>query len=128
MNISELNHENWLIFAIRNYNNPLSVTYSDFEEDLKRFKYIKRLLRRYETTGELKTHLILNHVIVLYNVFDDAATPLLFYRVEATYWSIIKAFMLFLNRLPPKLNEDVDEECLKPVSYTHLTLPTTPYV
>ena len=113
MNISELNHENWLIFAIRNYNNPLSVTYSDFEEDLKRFKYIKRLLRRYETTGELKTHLRLNHVIVLYNVFDDAATPLLFYRVEATYWSIIKAFMLFLNRLPPKLNEDVDEECLK---------------
>ena len=113
MNISELNHENWLIFAIRNYNNPLSVTYSDFEEDLKRFKYIKRLLRRYETPGELKTHLILNHVIVLYNVFDDAATPLLFYRVEATYWSIIKAFMLFLNRLPPKLNEDVDEECLK---------------
>ena len=113
MNISELNHENWLIFAIRNYNNPLSVTYSDFEEDLKRFKYIKRLLRRYETTGELKTHLILNHVIVLYNVFDEAATPLLFYRVEATYWSIIKAFMLFLNRLPPSLKGDVDEECLK---------------
>ena len=113
MNISELNQENWLIFAIKNYNNPLSVTYSDFEEDLKRFKYIKRLLRRYETTGELKTHLILNHVIVLYNVFDDAATPLLFYRVEATYWSTIKAFMLFLNRLPPKLNEDVDQECLK---------------
>ena len=113
MNISELNQENWLIFAIKNYNNPLSVTYSDFEEDLKRFKYIKRLLRRYETTGELKTHLILNHVIVLYNVFDEAATPLLFYKVEATYWSIIKAFMLFLNRLPPKLNEDVDEECLK---------------
>ena len=113
MNISELNQENWLIFAIKNYNNPLSVTYSDFEEDLKRFKYIKRLMRRYESTGELKTHLILNHVIVLYNVFDDAATPLLFYRVEATYWSIIKAFMLFLNRLPPKLNEDVDEECLK---------------
>ena len=113
MNISELNQENWLIFAIKNYNNPLSVTYSDFEEDLKRFKYIKRLLRRYETTGELKTHLILNHVIVLYNVFDEAATPLLFYKLEEAYWSIIKAFMLFLNRLPPKLNEDVDEECLK---------------
>ena len=113
MNISELNQENWLIFAIKNYNNPLSVTYSDFEEDLKRFKYIKRLLRRYETTGELKTHLILNHVIVLYNVFDEAATPLLFYKIEATYWRQIKAFMLFLNRLPLKLNEDVDAECLK---------------
>ena len=113
MNISELNQENWLIFAIKNYNNPLSVTYSDFEEDLKRFKYIKRLMRRYESTGELKTHLILNHVIVLYNVFDEAATPLLFYKLEETYWSVIKAFMLFLDRLPPVLTKDVDEECLK---------------
>ena len=113
MNINELTPDNWLFFAIQNYNNPSSVTYSDFEEDLKRFKYLKRLLRRYETTGELKAHLILNHVIVLYNVFGDAATPLLFYKVEATYWSVIKAFMLFLNRLPPVLNKDVDEECLK---------------
>lgn len=113
MNITELTPDNWLFFAIQNYNNPSSVTYSDFEEDLKRFKYLKRLLRRYETTGELKTHLILNHVIVLYNVFDDAATPLLFYKVEATYWSVIKAFMLFLNRLPPSLNGDADKECLK---------------
>ena len=113
MNFSELTHDNWLFFAIQNYNNPSSVTYSDFEEDLKRFKYIKRLLKRYETTGELKTHLILNHVIVLYNVFGDAATPLLFYKTEPTYSSQIKAFMLFLNRLSPLLNEDVDEECLK---------------
>ena len=113
MNIRELDHENWLFFAIQNYNNPSSVTYSDFEEDLKRFKYINRLLRRYKMTNELKTHLILNHVIVLYNVFGDAATPLLFYKVEATYWSIIKAFMLFLDRLPPELNEEVDKECLK---------------
>ena len=113
MKITELTPDNWLFFAIQNYNNPSSVTYSDFEEDLKRFKYIKRLFKRYETTGELKTHLILNHVIVLYNVFGDAATPLLFYKVEATYWSIIKAFMLFLDRLPPELNEEVDKECLK---------------
>ena len=68
MNFDELTPDNWLFFAIQNYNNPSSVTYADFEEDLKRFKYIKRLLKRYETTGELKTHLILNHVIVLYNV------------------------------------------------------------
>ena len=113
MNITELTPDNWLFFAIQNYNNPSSVTYSDFEEDLKRFKYIKRLFKRYETTGELKTHLILNHVIVLYNVFDEAATPLLFYKLEEAYWSVIKAFMLFLDRLPPVLNEDVDEECLK---------------
>jgi hypothetical protein len=113
MLINELTPENWLFFAIQNYHNPSSVTYSDFEEDLKRFKYIKRLLKRYSTTGELKTQLIINHIIILYNVFDEAATPLLFYKIEATYWSQIKAFMLFLNRLPPLLNKDVDEECLK---------------
>ena len=113
MNITELTPDNWLFFAIQNYDNPSSVTYKDFEEDIKRFKYIKRLLKRYGTTGELKTHLILNHVIVLYNVFDDAATPLLFYKTEATYWRQIKAFMMFLNRLPPLLTTDVDEECLK---------------
>lgn len=113
MLINELTPENWLFFAIQNYHNPSSVTYSDFEEDLKRFKYIKRLLKRYSTTGELKTQLIINHIIILYNVFDEAATPLLFYKIEATYWSQIKAFMLFLNRLPPSLNKDVDEECLK---------------
>ena len=101
------------MFAIKHYDNPTSVTYEDFEEDLNRFKYIKRLFKRYETTGELKTHLILNHIILIYNAFGDAATPLLFFRIEATYWCIIKAFMLFLNRLPESLNKNIDQECLK---------------
>ena len=113
MLFDELTQDNWVMFAIKHYDNPTSVTYSDFEEDLNRIKYIKRLLRRYDTSGELKTHLILNHIIVMYNVFDDAATPLLFFKIEATYWSILKAFMLFLNRLPESLNENVHEECLK---------------
>jgi hypothetical protein len=52
-------------------------------------------------------------VIVLYNVFGEAATPLLFYKTEATYWHQIKAFMLFLNRLPPSMSKDADEECLR---------------
>ena len=89
MKFDELNQDNWTIFAIKNYDNPQSVTYSDFEEDIKKFKYIKRLFRRYETTGELKTHLILNHIILLYNVFGDAATPLLFYKIEENYWPVI---------------------------------------
>jgi len=113
MLFDELTQENWVMFAIKHYDNPTSVTYGDFEEDLNRIKYIKRLLRRHETTGELKTHLILNHVIVMYNVFDDAATPILFFKIEATYWPILKAFMLFLNRLPEKLHVNVDQECLK---------------
>ena len=113
MNLTELNPQNWIIFAIKHYHNPQSVTYGDFEEDLKRFKYIKRLLRRYETTGELRKHLILNHIILLYNVFGDAATPLLFYKIEVAYWPVIKSFMLFLNRLPESLNNDIDDFCLK---------------
>ncbi len=113
MKLDELNQDNWVIFAIKNYNNPQSVTYSDFEEDIKKFKYIKRLFRRFETTGELKQHLILNHIILLYNVFGDAATPLLFYKIEKNYWPVMKAFLLFLNRLPPSLNNDVNNECLK---------------
>tara|TARA_Y100000385_G_C13091020_1_gene638785 strand:+ start:69 stop:425 length:357 start_codon:yes stop_codon:yes gene_type:complete len=113
MIFDELTPENWLFFAIKHYDNPQSVTYADFEEDLNRIRYIKRLLKRFETSGELKTHLILNHIIVMYNVFGDAATPLLFYKTEATHWSYLKAFMLFLNRLPLTLNKDVNQECLK---------------
>jgi len=112
MIFDELTPENWIFFAIKHYNNPQSVTYSDFEEDLNRIRYIKRLFKRYESSGELKTHLILNHIIVMYNVFDDAATPLLFYKTEATHWSYLKAFMLFLERLPDSLNDNVNQECL----------------
>ena len=70
------------------------------EDDLKRIKYIKRLLKRYKNTGVLKTHLILNHLTVLFNVFDDAATPLLFYNLEEDLWPAIKSFLIFLNRVP----------------------------
>ena len=113
MNFNELTPDNWTLFAIKNYNNPQSVTYEDFEEDIKKFKYIKRLLRRHENTGELRKHLILNHIILLYNVFGDAATPLLFYKLEKNYWPVLKAFLLFLNRLPLSLNNDVNNDCLK---------------
>ena len=72
----------------------------DFEEDVKRFKYLKRLFRRYERTEVLNDRLILNHLIVLYNVFDKAATPLLFYKIDKEHWSILKTFLVFLNRMP----------------------------
>ena len=113
MRFDELNEDNYMMFAIKHYENPQAVTQEDFYEDLKKFKYIKRLLKRYQKSGELKSHLLLNHFICLYNVFDDAATPLLFHKIEATYWPIIKAFKLFLNRLPTTLDIEVDQECLK---------------
>ena len=89
----------------------------DFENDLKRIRYIKRLLKRYKSSGELKTHLILNHLIVLFNVFNDAAVPLLFYNLEEELWSPIKSFLVFLNRIPeyPRTQiHDIEEdnECL----------------
>ena len=117
MNFDELNQDNWLMFAIKNYDNPLSVTYEDFEEDLKRFKYIKRLLRRYETSGDFKVHLILNHIIILYNAFGDAATPLLFFKIDQELWSVLKTFLIFLGRIPehPKTSIHdipVDVTCL----------------
>ena len=78
MKFDELNENNYLLFAIKFYDNPQALTRDDFEDDLKRIKYIKRLLKRYKNTGELKVHLILNHLTVLFNVFDDAAVALLF--------------------------------------------------
>ena len=75
MRFDELNESNYLLFAIKFYDNPQSVTRDDFESDLKRIRYVKRLLKRYKNNGELKVHLILNHLIILFNVFNDAAVP-----------------------------------------------------
>ena len=118
MRFDELNESNYLLFAIKFYNNPQAVTRDDFEADLKRIRYIKRLLKRYKNTGELKVHLILNHLIILFNVFDDATVPLLFYHLEEELWPEIKSFLVFLNRLPEypktKINEiNLDENCFK---------------
>ena len=100
MKFTELNEDTYLLFAIKNYENPHYVTQDDFYCDLKRFKWIKRLLRRYKKKGELKTHLLINHFIVLYNVFGDAATPLLFYKIDREFWSTLKTFIVYLDRLP----------------------------
>ena len=83
MRFDELNENNYIMFAIKHYDNPHAVTQDDFYEDMKRFKWIKRLLKRYKSTGVLKTHLLINHFIILYNVFGEAfATPLLFYKID----------------------------------------------
>ena len=100
MIFNELNEDNFLLFAIKNYENPQAVTKEDFEKDLNHFKYIKRLLTRYKREGELKTHLLLNHFIILYNIFGEATTPMLFFKIEKDLWSSLKSFIIFLNRLP----------------------------
>ena len=80
MKFNELNDDNFLLFAIKHYDNPKARTKDDFFEYLKKFKYIKRLFIRYDKTKILKTHLLLNHIIVVYNIFGDAATPILFFK------------------------------------------------
>jgi hypothetical protein len=117
MLFNELNEDNFLLFAIKNYENPQAVTKEDFEKDLNHFKYIKRLLKRYRNTGELKTHLLLNHFIILYNIFGEATTPMLFFKIEKELWPSMKTFIIFLNKLPeyPKSsihNIQVDINCL----------------
>ena len=117
MIFNELNEDNFLLFAIKHYENPQAVTREDFDKDLNHFKYIKRLLKRYKNNGELKTHLLLNHFIILYNIFGEAATPMLFFKIEKELWSAVKSFIIFLNRLPeyPKSSihdVQVDLNCL----------------
>tara|TARA_B100002019_G_scaffold144747_1_gene124817 strand:+ start:550 stop:945 length:396 start_codon:yes stop_codon:yes gene_type:complete len=124
MLFNELNEDNFLLFAIKNYENPQAVTKEDFDKDLNHFKYIKRLLKRYRNTGQLKTHLLINHFIVLYNIFGEAATPMLFYKIEEDLWDVMKTFIIFLNRLPeyPKTyihNIPVDIECLGQLQKTY---------
>ena len=117
MLFDHLNEDNFLLFAIKNYENPQAVTKEDFDKDLNHFKYIKRLLKRYKNTGVLKAHLLLNHFIVLYNIFGEAATPMLFFKIEKDLWSSMKSFIMFLNKLPeyPKTymhDIQVDINCL----------------
>ena len=118
MRFTELNESNYLLFAIKFYDNPQSVTREDFESDLKRIRYVKRLLKRYQNNGELTVHLILNHLIILFNVFNEATVPLLFYNLDEELWPAIKSFLIFLNRVSEypktKVNEiEADEYCLQ---------------
>ena len=118
MKFDELNEDNFQFFAVKNYENPQAITREDFEKDLNHFRYIKRLLKRYKSSGELKIHLLINHFIILYNIFGDAATPMLFYKIEEDLWSIVKTFVVFFNRLPDYPHTyihdiEMDDECLK---------------
>ena len=108
MRFDELNESNYIMFAMKHYENPQAVSQEDFYDDMKRFKWIKRLLNKYRNTGEMNVHLLLNHFIILYNIFGDATTPLLFYRIDSELWNILKTFIVYLGRLPEY-----------PVSYIH---------
>ena len=101
VDFSTLTPENINMFAMKHYDNPSCVDEQEFLDDMKRFKYLKRLIRKYDTSKDLKMRLIINHIIVLANVFGvDAATTLLFFKIEKSHWPILKAFLIFLRYMP----------------------------
>ena len=94
------------IFAKRHYDSP-GAGKEEFEDDMKRFKYLKRLFRKYDTSKEFKARLIINHIIILANVFGiNAASTLLFFKIDKQHWSLLKTILIFLNYMPE--NEMVD--------------------
>lgn len=98
--IDNLTDENFMIYAMKAYDKPNCIM-SEFEEDLKRVKYIKRLIKKYKITGDLKERLILNHIIVLGNVFGvEATVRILFFKFDQEDYSILKTFLIFLNYMP----------------------------
>jgi hypothetical protein len=112
----KLTEDNFLIFAAQNYNNPHCESTEEFYDDLSRFKYLKRLFKRYKVNSDLQERLILNHIIVLYNVFGvKACNEMMFFRMEQEYWSYLKTFLLFLNFITDttKVEVPIDENIAK---------------
>jgi len=115
----EITKDNWLLFAQQNYDNPTLEKEEEFYDDIKRFKYLKRLFRKYDITKDIKIRLVLNHLVVLQNVFGvEAAVTLLLYKVDEKYWSILKTCLNYLNYLYPHELQDIKtdkniEEMLK---------------
>ena len=104
MKFDDLTEENFLMFAMREYNNMQCTDIEEFHDDLKKIKYIKRLFNIYKNDGQLKERLILNHLIVFYNVFPAyAGTRILFYKIEEHFWPMLKTFLIFLDRMPNKI-------------------------
>jgi len=97
----ELNEDVFLLFAARHYYNPVCIDADEFHEDLKKFRYVKRLINRYVNTGRLNETLILNHLIVIFNVFGaDAGLKMLEYKIEDKHWPVLKPFLIFLKIIP----------------------------
>ena len=104
MKFDDLNEGNFLMFSMKEYNNIQCIDIEEFYDDLKKIKYIKRLFNIYLNDGQLKERLILNHLIVFYNVFPiQAGTRILFYKIEEHFWPMLKTFLIFLDRMPDKI-------------------------
>jgi len=105
MIFNDINEDNFLMYAMREYNNIQCMDIEEFYDDLKKIKYIKRLFNIYKNNGQLKERLILNHFIIFFNVFNvESGTRILFYKIEEHFWPMLKTFLIFLDRMPDKID------------------------
>ena len=103
--------DNVIMYAIKHYHNPSCEGINEFYDDMKRFKYIKRLLKKYKVDGIIKERLLLNHIIILNNVFGpDAASTLLLFKIEPEHWPQLKSFLVFLHMLPEQELKEIDDD------------------
>ena len=100
--MNKIDESNFILFAAHSYDNPQCMDETEFFDDLKRFKYLKRLFNKYKENGELKERLVLNHLTILYNLFDKGATRMLFFKLR-NYYDILIPFLVVLGRLPSKV-------------------------
>ena len=108
MIFDDLNEKNFLLYAMKEYNNPQCTEVDEFNDDLMKIKYIKRLLNQYVSEGVLKERLLLNHIIVFYNVFPPAAaTRILFFKIEEKFWPMLKPFLFYLKLMPEDKIESI---------------------
>ena len=106
MDFKSLNKNNFMMYAMKMYTNPQCMGMDEFNEDLNRIKYIKRLLGRYDKKGFMRERLVLNHIIILSNVFGaEACCRILFHKIEDKYHSYLKSFLEYLNLLPIHISE-----------------------
>ena len=107
----KITNDNVIMFAIKHYDNPQCEGEREFYDDMKRFKYIKRLLRKYKDTDILKERLLLNHIIILNNLFGaEACVTLLLFKIQREYWGTLKSFLLFLNIIRDDELREVKED------------------
>ena len=109
MNFDDLNEKNFLLYAMQHYDNPQCVEVEEFNDDLRKIKYIKRLFNQYSLGGELKERLLLNHIIVFFNVFQTkAATRILFFKLDEKFWPVLKTFLFYLQFMPEDKIESIN--------------------
>ena len=106
---NELNNANFDLYAANHYTNGQCLDAEEFYDDVAKFKYVVRLLRRYRETGIVQERLILNHIITIYNVFEmAAANRMIFYKVDVDLWPALKTFLVYLNYLPENLHKNIN--------------------